>query len=92
MPLQIGREFLFLSKSTLISLLLKTSGVSKSQNFIKPQLKTQEFFSVKWPQGQVFHAKQNPNRQNYLYKLGKSKRDSGGILFSQLFLTYSFEK
>lgn len=66
MPLQIGREFLFLSKSTLISLLLKTSGISKSQNFTKPQLKTQKFFSVKWPQG-LGLSRQAESKQTKLF-------------------------
>lgn len=82
MPPQIDREFLFLRKSTLTALLLKSSDISKSQNFINLQMKTQELFSVKCPQAQeIFHTKQNLNRQNDLYKLGKSETDSAGIMF-----------
>lgn len=73
---------LMISKSTLIVLHLKISGISTSQNSIKPQIKNQNLFSVKYPQGQeVFHAKQNLNRQYILHKGGKSKANSAGILF-----------
>lgn len=73
---------LMISKSTLTVLLLKIFGIAKSQNFIKPQIKNQNLFSVKCPQGQeIFHAKQNLNRQYDLHKLGKSKANSAGILF-----------
>lgn len=45
-------------------------------------MKTQELFSAKCPQAQeIFHTKQNLNRQSDLYKLGKSETDSAGIMF-----------
>lgn len=73
---------LMISKSALIVLLLKTPGISKFQNFIKPQIKNQNLFSLKCSQGQeIFHAKQNLYRQCDLHKLGKSKVNSAGILF-----------
>lgn len=66
MPLQIGWEFLFGSKSTVIALLHKTV-ISKLLNYTEPQIKTQGLFSVKRSQDQeIFHTKQNLNRTIYI--------------------------
>lgn len=54
---------LMISKSTLIVLLLKVSGISTSRNFIKPQIKNQNLFSLNCSQGQeIVHTKQNLNK------------------------------